>query len=62
MLFLLQCKFDGSQQLVEILVSGDLGVISLDLFGAAEQKACLACLDHAEVIEAIAGGDGLKAN
>ena len=56
----LQARFDEREQLVVGVARGDVGVIRFDAVGCAEQEACLARLDHREIVEAVAGGDGLK--
>ena len=43
----LQCRLDGRQQVVELLIGRDPGVVLFDLLRALEQKARLAGLDHA---------------
>ena len=58
----LQRRADGGEQVVERLVGGVLGVIPLDLLRRAEQEAGLAGLDHAQIVEAVAGGDRLIAD
>ena len=54
--------FDRAEQLVIGLIRRNVGIVLFDLFGALEQKARLARLDHAEVVVAVAGGDRLEAD
>ena len=37
-------------------------MILFDLLSTLEQKACLAGLDHAQIVMAVAAGDGLEAD
>ena len=54
----LQRSLYASHQLAVFLECGDGRVIGFDGIGALEQEARLAGLDHAQVVEAVAGRDG----
>ena len=56
----LQRGLDGARQVLEGLVRGDLRMLGLDGDGAAEQETRLRRLDHAQVVVAVARGDGLE--
>ena len=49
-------------QLIISLVCRDFRVFGFDGVGALEEEACFACLDHAEVVVAVAAGDGVVAD
>ena len=53
---------DGGQQIGEFLIGRQLRIIGLDLVGALEQETRLAGLDHAQVIEAVPGSNGVIAD
>ena len=53
--------FDESHQVIVGIAGGDFGIVGLDAVGRAEQEARLARLDHRQIVEAVAGGNGLKA-
>lgn len=57
---LLQYFLDGSQQIVVLVVSRQLWIFRFDGVGALEQESGFACLDHADIVVAVAAGDGFK--
>ena len=57
----LQGTADEGEQLLIGFAGGKLRMILLNLLGGAEQESGFAGLDHAEIVVAVAGGDGLKA-
>ena len=57
-----ECLFDGSQQIVIGFERRQFRIVFLDLFGAAEQESCLACLDHCQIVVAVAAGNRFIAN
>ena len=53
---------DRCQQLIISLIRREIRVVVFDLVGALKEEAGLAGPDHAEVVVAVAAGNGLKAD
>ena len=53
---------DSFEQIVVFVVSRKLRILRLDSVCALEQEACLACLDHADIIVAVAACDSFEAD
>ena len=57
-----ECRLYSGEQVGVLVKRGQLGMCSLDGVGGTEKESRLACLDHAEIVEAVAACNSLIAD